>query len=225
MGRKGTEAILTDEEAVDRVRGGEIELFELLLRRYNQRVYRTARAVLRDDAEAEDATQEAWLAAYRHLDQFEGRAKFSTWLTRIVLREAWARSRKKNRATEDTMSEREEPAAESTPTPEEDATAREVRDYLDSAVEALPEEYRTVFVLRAIEELSTAETAESLDLSEENVKVRLHRARAMIRRELLQRAGPGIATMYPFLGARCDRMVMNVMSRIRWETSEKTSEG
>jgi RNA polymerase sigma-70 factor (ECF subfamily) len=211
-------AVLTDEEAVARVRGGEVELFELLLRRYNQRLYRTVRAMLRDDAEAEDAVQEAWMSAYRHLDQFEGRARFSTWLTRIAIREAWARSRKGRRREEEPMSdlESEEPAEEKRAGPEEDAAAREARSYLESAVEALPEEYRVVFVLRAVEELSTAETAATLDLSEENVKVRLHRARAMLRRELVERAGPGVATLYPFAGARCDRMVMSVMSRLRW---------
>jgi RNA polymerase sigma-70 factor (ECF subfamily) len=101
--------------------------------------------------------------------------------------------------------------AQTTATPEENAAAHEARSFVDSALEALPEEYRVVFVLRA-----TAETAESLDLTPENVKVRLHRAKAMLKRELLARAGPGIASMYPFMGERCDRMVMNVMSRIRW---------
>jgi RNA polymerase sigma-70 factor (ECF subfamily) len=212
-------AVFSDEEAVARVRAGEVELFELLLRRYNQRVYRTARAIVRDDTEAEDVVQEAWLSAYKHLDQWEGRAKFSTWLTRIAVREAWSRSRKGRRAqAEESMigTGPDEPVAEKQASPEENAAAQEARGYLDSALEALPEDYRVVFVLRAVEELSTAETAESLDLTEENVKVRLHRARAMLRRELLDRAGPGIAAMYPFLGERCDRMVLNVMSRIRF---------
>jgi RNA polymerase sigma-70 factor (ECF subfamily) len=215
--------VFSDEETVARVLAGEVELFELLLRRYNQRVYRTARAVLRDDAEAEDAAQEVWLSAYRHLAQFEGRAKFSTWLTRIALREAWARA-KKSQGRESPMKDPDEleavaqeaQTAQTTATPEENAAAHEARSFVDSALEALPEEYRVVFVLRAVEELSTAETAESLDLTPENVKVRLHRAKAMLKRELLARAGPGIASMYPFMGERCDRMVMNVMSRIRW---------
>jgi len=120
------------------------------------------------------------------------------------------------------MSEGEEPASkDSGSSPEEETAAREARAYLDSAVEALPDDYRIVFVLRAVEELSTAETAESLDISEENVKVRLHRARAMLRRELVSRAGPGIATLYPFAGARCDRAVMGVMSRIRFTDSSR----
>lgn len=206
------------------------------MRRYNQRVYRAARAIVRDDAEAEDVVQEAWLSAYSHLAQWEGRAKFSTWLTRIAIREAWATAataRKARRVqakaegiaqAEDRMIDRDDssgaPADQKTG-PEENAAAREARSYLDSAVEALPEEYRVVFVLRAVEELSTAETAESLDLTEENVKVRLHRARAMLRRELLTRAGPGIAAVYPFAGARCDRMVLAVMSRIRFLEPQK----
>ena len=171
---------------------------------------------MRDDALAEDIVQEAWLRAYAHLDQYEGRARFSTWLTRIALREAWNRLRRQQR-TEVPMAQTEDSANESPEAgPEDQAAAKEVRDHLDSAVEALPEEYRVVFVLRAVEELSTAETAESLDISEENVKVRLHRARAMLRRNLLERAGPGIAALYPFAGERCDRMTLAVMSRIRF---------
>jgi RNA polymerase sigma-70 factor, ECF subfamily len=118
----------------------------------------------------------------------------------------------------------DEPMERGRANPEDEAAAGEARSYLESAVEALPEDYRIVFVLRAVEELSTAETAATLDLSEENVKVRLHRARAMLRRELVERAGPGVATMYPFAGVRCDRMVMNVMSRIRW-IGEGAAEG
>lgn len=220
--RAGKEdAVLSDEEAVARIRGGEVELFELLLRRYNQRVYRTARAVLKNDAEAEDVVQEAWLRAFAHLDQFEGRARFSTWLTRIALREAWARARRGSRREEPMTEDRDAAAGGSgnPASPEEEAVASEARAYLDSAVEALPDEYRVVFVLRAVEELSTAETAQSLDISEDNVKVRLHRARAMLRRELVARAGPGIAALYPFAGARCDRTVIRVMSRIRWDAA------
>lgn len=216
-------AIYTDEEAIARVRAGEVELFELLLRRYNQRVYRTVRAVVRDDALAEDVVQEAWLRAYAHLDQYEGRARFSTWLTRIALREAWNRLRRQQR-TEVPMTQPEDANESAEAGPEEQAAAKEVRTHLDSAVEALPEEYRVVFVLRAVEELSTAETAESLDISEENVKVRLHRARAMLRRDLLERAGPGIAALYQFAGERCDRMVQGVMSRIRFGALETTDD-
>ncbi len=189
------------------------------MRRYNQRVYRLARAVLRNDSEAEDVTQEAWVRAYAHLDQFAGRAAFSTWLSRIALHEAWARARRGRRSETlepDPGAEgREMKQASGSPDPEGAAFGREVRALVEAAVEALPERYRTVFTLRHIEELSTAETAELLELSEETVKTRLHRARSALRQELLLGAGVGIKQAFPFLGNRCDRMVESVLARIK----------
>lgn len=210
--------VLSDEEVVRRVRAGQIDLFEVLMRRYNQRVYRIARAVLRSDTEAEDVTQEAWVRAYAHLDQFAGRAEFRTWLGRIALHESWARARRGRRqesletapGAEDRKVKPESPA----PDPEKAAFDREVRSLVEAAVEGLPEIYRTVFMLRHVEELSTSETAELLELSEETVKTRLHRARSALRRELLAEAGAGIRQAFPFLGARCDRMVASVLARI-----------
>lgn len=210
--------VLSDEEVVRRVRAGQIDLFEVLMRRYNQRVYRIARAVLRSDSEAEDVTQEAWVRAYAHLDQFAGRAEFRTWLGRIALHESWARARRGRRQE----SLEPEPGAEGrevkpespAPDPEKAAFDREVRSLVEAAVEGLPEIYRTVFMLRHVEELSTSETAELLELSEETVKTRLHRARSALQRELLAEAGAGIRQAFPFLGARCDRMVASVLARI-----------
>lgn len=208
---------VSDEEIVRRVCAGERDLFELLLRRYNQRVYRAARAVLRNDADAEDVTQETWLRAFAHLAQFEGRARFSTWLTRIALHEAWSRARRARKIEEPAMSSEQDAPDEERASgdPETHASDREVRSYLESAVETLPEAYRVVFVLREIEQLSTAEAAEMLQISEDVVKTRLYRARAMLRRELLARAGPTIARTFPFLGDRCDRMVARVMAVVR----------
>jgi RNA polymerase sigma-70 factor (ECF subfamily) len=216
-------AVISDEEIIGRVRAGEIELFELLLRRYNQRVYRSARAVLRNDAEAEDVAQEAWVRAFSHLDQFEHRSRFPTWLTRIALHEAWSRARRSRRFEDPpvTADEGAEGTVPSAADPESEAAGREIRSQLEAAVEALPEGYRVVFVLREMEELSTAETAEALELSEDVVKTRLHRARAMLRRDLLARAGPTIATSFAFLGARCDCMTRNVMARIRQTTADR----
>lgn len=205
----------SDEEIVARVRAGETDLFALLLQRYNQRVYRMARAVLRDDAEAEDVTQEAWVRAFRHLDQFERRARFSTWLTRIALYEALARARRARRFVDISDGETRVTGRTARENPEKDASDRELRSHLEAAVETLPDPYRVVYVLREIEELSTAETAESLEVSEETIKTRLHRARAMLRRELLGRVGPILGRAFPFLGGRCDRMVERVMGRIR----------
>ncbi len=203
----------SDEDIVRRVQAGETELFARLLRRYNQRVYRAARAVLRDDAEAEDVAQEAWVRAFFHLRDFQGRALFSTWITRIAVHEAMARSRRARR-TARSPGEIEPVTASPTPDPESEAADREMRTYIEAAVEALPAAYRAVFVLREVEELSTRETAESLELSEDVVKTRLYRARAMLRQDLLGRAGTPLSAIFPFMGARCDRMVEAVMIRV-----------
>lgn len=207
----------SDEDIVERIRAGQTDLFELLMRRYNQRLYRVARAVLRDDGEAEDVTQDAWVRAFEHLDQFAGRARFSTWLTRIALHEAWARSRRRGRFESiDTRGEESGPmnVTASDRDPEHGAFDREVSAVLETAIEALPEAYRSVFVLREMEDLSTAETAECLELTEQTVKTRLHRARGLLRRHLLARVGTATATSFAFAGARCDRMVASVLARI-----------
>jgi len=207
---------LSDEEIVRRVVEGEVELFGILLRRYDQRLYRTARAVLADDGEAEDVTQETWMRAFRHLDQFEQKARFSTWLLRIALHEAWGRARRarKSQPLEETPSWEQNLISHSSD-PEGEAAGGELRGLLESAVEGLPEFYRVVFILREVEGLCTAEVAATLELSEDVVKTRLSRARAFLRRELTARAGPGISRAFPFLGRRCARMAGLVMSRIR----------
>jgi RNA polymerase sigma-70 factor (ECF subfamily) len=210
---------LNDEQVVERVRAGEIGLYELLMRRYNQRVYRVVRSVLVTSEEAEDVVQEAWVRAYEHLDQFEGRASFSTWVTKIALYEALARARKNKRwiPLEDTerdmmaQRERRQPQAE---TPEAQAMRAQLARMLEAAVDELPQSYRSVFVLREIENMSTAETAECLNLSEEAVKTRLHRSRALLRRDLEGRVGPAIAEAHAFMGTRCDRTVARVLERI-----------
>jgi RNA polymerase sigma-70 factor (ECF subfamily) len=189
---------LPDEQVVMRVRAGETSLYELLMRRYNQRLFRIARSVVRDDAESGDVLQDAWVRAYEHLDQFAGRAAFATWVTKIAFYEALARARKKKRLVSidarngDSMSEREY-ADVKKPDPEQRAIGAELKQAVECAVDRLPETYRSVFVLREVEELSTAETAECLSLSEEAVKTRLHRSRAMLRRDLTARMGPAIA--------------------------------
>ena len=210
---------LSDSEVVNRVRAGETGLYELLMRRYNQRLYRTIRSVLTDETEAEDVLQESWVRAYEHLDQFGGLAHFATWVTRIAFYEALARSRKSKRwqPIEDQSGEimaevnrRQTTSA----TPETQAMRGQLGQMLHAAVDALPETYRAVFVLREVEHLSTTETADSLGLSEEAVKTRLHRSRALLRRELEDRIGPAIAEAYSFLGDRCDRQVEQVLKRI-----------
>ncbi|HLJ44591.1 MAG TPA: RNA polymerase sigma factor [Bryobacteraceae bacterium] len=204
---------LTDEQVVERVRQGETWLYELLMRRYNQRLYRITRSVLNDSAEAEDVMQDAWVRAYEHLDQFAGKAKFATWVTRIALYGALARARERRRSDGQELLDMGIFESKQR-SPERQAIDSELRDLLESAVDELPEVYRSVFVLREIESLSTAETAECLELSEEAVKTRLHRSRAILRRILFERAGLATADSFRFLGTRCDRMVARVMERI-----------
>ncbi|HET8647976.1 MAG TPA: RNA polymerase sigma factor [Vicinamibacteria bacterium] len=210
--------MLTDEEVVRRVRAGESALFEVLMRRHNQRIYRAARAIVRDEAEAEDVMQQAYVNAYTHLDQFAERARFSTWLTRIATYEALARLRRRSRLTEiEAMTESAEavPAlAERGPSPERQAFLGELRSTLEGSVDALPEAYRSVFVLRDVEGLSTAETAECLGLSEDVVKTRLVRARAQLRRKLAEQMGAGARDIFTFPAPRCDRVVAGVLSRL-----------
>jgi RNA polymerase sigma-70 factor (ECF subfamily) len=209
----------TDQEIVDRVKAGDTALYEIIMRRYNQRLYRVARAILRDDAESEDVMQDAYVRAYQHLGQFAGRAPFSTWLTRIAVHEALARARnrKRNPQLDDDFEEDGEllmNMAEPAPGPEDNASRAEVSQLLEEAVLGLPEQYRIVVALRDIEEMSTAETAATLDLTEENVKVRLHRGRAMARNWLLSRVGAAAKDAFPFMGVRCDRVVAAVFARL-----------
>ena len=210
---------LSDEEVVARVLAGETGMFEVVMRRHNQRLYSVARAILRNDGEAEDVMQDAYVRAYEHLNQFAGRAKFSTWLTRIAVHEALARQRRGNRYQElEPMSEREgdpmDRFASLTPNPEQQASNSEIRRLLEEAVDNLPDSYRTVFMLRDIEEMSTTDAADVLEITEENVKVRLHRARALLRKSLYARAGMQKNEAFNFHAIRCDRVVKNVFERI-----------
>ncbi|HEX6836822.1 MAG TPA: RNA polymerase sigma factor [Polyangia bacterium] len=211
------DAGLSDEDVVARVRGGDTAVFEILMRRYNQRLFRAARAILRDDADAEDAVQQAYLAAYAHLDQFAGTARFSTWLTRIAIREALGKLRTRKRRGEvelDVQQEETMMKDEPDESPEQYANRRELSGILEAAVDGLPEIYRVVFMMREVEQLSTSECAEVLELSEEAVKVRLHRARAMLREGLFARVDKSLSSTFPFLGARCDRIVAAVMAKL-----------
>lgn len=222
MAMMSTEAnadAMSDEEVVRQVLAGEITLFEILMRRHNQRLYRVARCILGDDSEAEDVMQDALVRAYTHLNQFAGEAKFSTWLTKIAVHEALARVRQRSRVVEidpTPGSERDSMSIfiSKTRDPEQQLLARELNAALEAAVDALPKAYRSVFMLRDVEEMSTAETAECLDISEEAVKTRLHRARALLREELYARIGIASTQAFQFAGPRCDRVVSAVLNRI-----------
>ena len=200
---------LTDEDIVARVLSGEVPLFELLVRRHNQRLYRATKAILKDEAEAEDAMQEAYVRAFVKLDQFAGEAKFSTWLTKIAVYEALGRLRRRKRQEEipDTMKSHDNP--------ERTVHDLQVRAAIEDAVDKLSPIYRAVFVLREVEELSGSETAECLGITEETVKTRLHRARALLRRRLERIIGGALGRSFSYGGQRCDAMTTAVMARIQ----------
>lgn len=207
----------TDEQVIERVLAGEAALYEIIMRRYNQRLYRVVLAILRDDTEAEDVMQEAYVRAYRHLAQFEGRSQFSTWLIRIAVHEALARRRRNSRLEQFAEGDEGNVAMNLPahgPDPEQHASRSEVSQLLEKAILALPENYRAVLMMRDIEEMSTADTAAALSISEENVKTRLHRGHALLRRELMAEAGKNRSQAFAFMGARCDRMVREVLYRI-----------
>ena len=208
----------TDEEVVERVKAGDTTLYEIIMRRYNQRLYRVARAILHDDTEAEDVMQDAYVRAYQHLDQFAARAPFSAWLTQIAVHEALGRLRFRDRNLQ--LNEIEQDGefsmkmVETSLDPEQSASRAELGELLEEAVLGLPLQYRTVVMLRDVEELSTSETATALDLTEENVRVRLHRGRAMMRGWLFARMGTKAKSAFPFMGVRCDRVVSCVFARL-----------
>lgn len=205
----------TDEDLVRRVLAGEAACFEHVMRRNNRRVFRAIRSIVGSDDEAEDVMQEAYVNAYTHLGEFSGRARFSTWLTRIAVNEAIARSRRRRRQTglDDTNAEHQ-PMASPSLGPEQHASDRELAVILEHAVDSLPEAFRTVFVLRSVEQLSISETAEVLDIPEDTVKTRLHRARGLLQSALTERVGAAVPTIFDFHLSRCDRVVARVFALV-----------
>ena len=201
------------------MRAGDAALYELLMRRHNQRLYRAIRAVLRGDREVEDVMQQAYLNAYLHLDQFRGAARFSTWLTRIAVNQAIRRSRTDARRHEViTPSDRDELVIDHAPAPgldpEHTMYGQELKEVIEGLLESLPESYRLVFVLREVEGLSTADAAECLAINEDTVKTRLHRAKGLLQAQLDKRLGPATSSVYAFHLSRCDRVVSAVMAGI-----------
>jgi RNA polymerase sigma-70 factor (ECF subfamily) len=198
-------ASLSDADLIARVVAGSREDFEVLVRRHNQRLFRAARAIVKADDEAEDVVQQTWLEVFRHLPQFRGDAQFTTWATRICVNAALAHARKRPVIAEVT----DEIAADAAP---DDTVDREqLGRLLEACLQRLPQGNREVMVLRDVLELDTAETAELLHLSEEAVRVRLHRARAAVAADLTERM---IDKVYSFDGARCDRLTGNVMKQV-----------
>ena len=212
---------LADSQLVERARAGDASAIEQLIRRYNRKLYRTARAILRDDAEAEDAVQEAYLQAFRNLATFRGDSSLGTWLTRIAANEALMRLRRNARRSEviplhdDGDLPMEAATGEEVATPEREAMGNEVRRMLEQQIDTLPDLYRTVFVLRAIEEMSVEETAAALSLPEATVRTRYFRARALLRTALERKVDDSLRETFSFDGARCDRIAAGVLARIK----------
>jgi RNA polymerase sigma-70 factor (ECF subfamily) len=215
-------ARLSEPEVVALARAGDREAFRAIMQRCNQRLFRIARAVVRDDAEAEDVLQEAYARAFAAFSGFRGDAGVATWLTRIVLNEAHGRLRKRRATVELDAVEAAQASAEVlafpgrglSDDPEADAARAQIRRLLERAVDELPEPFRLVFILREVEELSVEETATHLGLNPETVKTRLHRARRRLREALDAQLGEVLVGAYPFLGARCDRICEAVLRRL-----------
>ncbi len=203
-----------DADLVGRVLDGDKAAYETLIRRHNQRLFRAARAIVRDDDEAEDVVQQVWLAAYQGLAGFRGDSALTTWLTRIVVNEALARRRRRQKGEHLSLIDEEAHAVPDARTPEEEAATGELGRLLEAHIDRLPDIYREVLVLRDVEEMTTAETAACLGVSEEAVRVRLHRARRDLQSSLSEAVGSSLPSAFRFAGARCDRITAHVMAVI-----------
>jgi len=214
-----------DAEIAVMVAAGDHSAFEALMRRHNRRLYRTARAILRDDTDAEDALQLAYIQAYRSIGNFRNEARLSTWLTRIVVNEAMMRLRRRNResqvipldsiTSEDGAFDGVSDTSNAAELPEAQAIRGQMRALIEHRIDALPEIFRTVFVLRAIEELTVEETAASLGIPDATVRTRFFRARSLLRESLAREMDSAIEEAFSFAGHRCDRIVKRVLDRLR----------
>jgi len=202
--------VLSDEETIGRIISGEKKLYEVIMRRYNQHLYRIAMSILGSSEEAEDILQAAYLKTYEHLQEFQFKSGFGTWLTRIVINESLQSLRRTKRSPE--FPAAEDQAETDKQTPLENVMNDELRTVLESSLARLPEKYRLVFVMREVEEMSISETMECLSLTESNVKVRLNRAKEMLRNSLSSHYRS--TELYGFHLTRCDRVVSNVLARI-----------
>lgn len=212
----------SDAELVRRALARDGSAFRIIMKAHNQRLYRLARGVVRNDSEAEDIVQEGYVRAFTHLDSFRGDSTLATWLSRIVINEALGRLRKKRRALVQSMSG--DPAIEAkviqfplnanNDDPERTMAQRQILEFVERATDNLPDAYRTVFVARVIEGLSIDETAELLGIRPETVKTRLFRARKLVRRQLDEQIGPVLMDAFPFAGRRCERLTLAVLERI-----------
>ncbi|MEO7992638.1 MAG: RNA polymerase sigma factor [Chryseolinea sp.] len=206
----GSATLLTDEEIVERVLKGEKSLFEKLMRKFNARLYRIGMSILNDDMQVEDVMQTAYLNAYLHLADFQRKSSFGTWLTRIFINEGLLVVKRRQKQNHVQIGHLEN--VQHLETPLQSLMNNELKSLLEKSISALPEKYRLVFVMREIEEISTNETMDILNLSESNVKVRLNRAKEMLRNNLDRHYKS--AQLYDFHLSRCDRVVQYVMTKI-----------
>lgn len=203
-----------DLELVQRIRAGEISLFELIMRRFNRRMFLIARSILRSDSDAEDVVQEAYVCGWQRLSDFRGPDGLGAWFVRIARNEALMRLRKRMGTDAVSIAEHSEMLADDGPTPEMETETMQLRAVLEKAIDELPQPFRTTFVLKEVEQLSMEETAACLNIEPNTVKTRVHRARKLLRQRLNQAASEAIVEAFPFAGSRCDRIVHNVMSAI-----------
>ena len=212
----GTTDIISENDIIARVLAGERNLYSVLIKRYNQRLYRVAMSIINDDSEVEEAMQIAYIKAFENLGKFEHRSAFSTWITRILINECLLRTKRKSQSLtmNDDMLENEihQQSADRVKTPLSNVLNSELKTILEKAICQLPDKYRAVFVMRELEDMSIAETQECLELSEENVKVRLNRAKAMLRNSLTSLYKK--EDLLSFHLSRCDRITDNVMKAI-----------
>jgi RNA polymerase sigma-70 factor, ECF subfamily len=218
---QSTIAAPDDMELVRRVRIRDADAFRAIMRINNQKLYRLARSIIRNDSEAEDIVQETYATAFAHLSSFRGEASLSTWLSRIAINEALGRLRRRRRAASVIEAEPASdaciipfPLAASGGDPERTMAQRQILRLVEKATDALPDVYRTVFVARVIEGLSMEETADLLGVKPQTVKTRLHRARALVRKQLDEQIGPILLDAFPFAGRRCERLTTAVMKRL-----------
>jgi len=210
-----------DLELAVRAQARDAGAFRAIMRMHNQKLYRLARSIMRNDSEAEDVVQETYVTAFAHLASFRGEASLATWLSRIAINEALGRLRRKRRAAAVIMSEPMSdariipfPLAASGDDPERTMAQRQILKVVEQATDALPDVYRTVFVARVIEGFSIEETADLLHLKPQTVKTRLHRARDLVRKQIDERIGPILLDAFPFAGRRCERLTAAVMKRL-----------
>jgi len=222
LAAKPTPAIADDADLVRRALARDDSAFRTIMQRHNRRLYRIARGILRNSTEAEDAVQEAYVCAFKHLVSYRGESSLATWLSRITMNEALGRLRRRRTVVDLAVLEGARGEAEIIPfpsstandDPERTMAQRQILQLVEQATDNLPEAYRLVFVARVIEGMSVEETADLLNLRQETVKTRLHRARQLVRDQLNKQIGPVLMDAFPFAGQRCERMTEAVMKRL-----------